>query len=54
VNIALDTEALRIADEGTSMLERIESLQTMFRANAEVARNERRVPAENIQALQKA
>ena len=52
--MALDTDELRVADEGTTMLERVESLRTMYRTNAELARDERRVPAENIEALQKA
>jgi 3-hydroxy-9,10-secoandrosta-1,3,5(10)-triene-9,17-dione monooxygenase len=36
------------------MLERIESLRPMLRANAALAREERRVPVENIEALQQA
>ena len=40
--------------EGQAMLDRIIALQPMLRDNAERARNERRVPAENIQALQDA
>ena len=54
MNIQVDTDALRVADEGAAMLGRVESLQKMLRANAEQARAERRVPAENIEALQKA
>lgn len=41
-------------DIGSSMLEHIQALQGLLRANAERARNERRVPAENIEALQSA
>jgi len=41
-------------DVGSSMLERIHTLQGMLRANTERARQERRVPAENIEALQSA
>lgn len=54
MNLALDTDALRVAEEGAAMLQRIESLQPMLRANAKRANEERRVPQENIDALQKA
>jgi 3-hydroxy-9,10-secoandrosta-1,3,5(10)-triene-9,17-dione monooxygenase len=54
INLTLDTEALRVADEGAAMLQRVQSLQSLLRANADRARSERRVPVENIQALQKA
>jgi 3-hydroxy-9,10-secoandrosta-1,3,5(10)-triene-9,17-dione monooxygenase len=54
MNIPVDTDALRVADEGGAMLGRVESLQKLLRANAEQARSQRRVPAENIEALQKA
>lgn len=54
MSVPVDTDALRVTNEGAAMLGRVESLQTMLRANAEKARSERRVPLENIQALQKA
>lgn len=54
MNIPVDTDALRVADEGAAMLGRVESLRTALRANAARARSERRVPLENIEALQKA
>lgn len=54
LNQIVDTDALRAADEGAAMLQRVLALQPMLRANAELARSERRVPAENIQALQQA
>ncbi len=54
MNVTVDTDALRVADEGAAMRWRIQSLQAMLRANTGKARSERRVPAENIQALQQA
>lgn len=54
LNQIVDTDALRAADEGAAMLERVQALRSLLRANANRARSERRVPAENIQALQKA
>jgi 3-hydroxy-9,10-secoandrosta-1,3,5(10)-triene-9,17-dione monooxygenase len=54
INQIVDTDALRAADEGAAMLQRVQSLQTLLRSNADRARSERRVPVENIQALQKA
>jgi len=54
INLTVDTDALRVAAEGAAMLERVQSLQSLLRANADRARLERRVPLENIQALQQA
>lgn len=54
MNLAVDTDALRIAEEGAAMLERVHALQPMLRDNAARANSERRVPQENIDALQKA
>ena len=48
----MNEEAIAKAQAGQEMLERVRALQPMFRANAEWAREERRVPIENIQALQ--
>lgn len=54
MNLAVDTDALRVSEEGAAMLQRIEALQPMLRENAARANEERRVPQENIDALQKA
>ena len=54
MNRPVDTDAMSAADHGSAMLERVESLRPMLRANAERARTERRVPVENIEALQEA
>jgi len=54
MNRPVDTDAMSAADHGSAMLERVESLRPMLRANAERARTERRVPGENIEALQEA
>jgi len=54
MNLTVDTDALRVAEEGAAMLKRVQSLQPLLRANADRARLERRVPLENIQALQQA
>jgi 3-hydroxy-9,10-secoandrosta-1,3,5(10)-triene-9,17-dione monooxygenase len=54
MNVTVDTDALRVADEGAAMLGRVQSLQSLLRSNTEKARNERRVPVANIQALQQA
>jgi 3-hydroxy-9,10-secoandrosta-1,3,5(10)-triene-9,17-dione monooxygenase len=54
MNKPVNTDALRRVDEGAAMLGRIQGLQTLLRDNAERARSERRVPVENIQALQEA
>ena len=54
MNVIVDTDALRVADEGAAMLGRIQSLQTLLQSNTGKARLERRVPVENIQALQQA
>jgi len=54
MNAPMDAEAVKRAEQGAQMLERILALQPLFRENAQRAREERRVPAENIQALQDA
>ncbi len=54
MNVTVDTDALRAADEGAAMLGRVQSLQGLLRANTEHARDERRVPAQNILALRQA
>ncbi len=54
MNLTVDTDAERAADEGAAMLKRVQALQIVLRANADRAHSERRVPVENIQALQKA
>jgi len=54
MNKPLDSNALRVAEEGVAMRGRVQALQTLLRANVDKARTERRVPAENIEALQDA
>ncbi|MEZ5568968.1 MAG: flavin-dependent monooxygenase [Halioglobus sp.] len=54
MNLPLDPEALRVAQQGEEMLERIHALLPLLRDNAAQAREERRVPKENIEALRKA
>lgn len=54
MNVLVGTEIPRAEDEGSAMLERVKSLQALLRSNAQRACNDRRVPEENIQALQKA
>ena len=54
MNAPMDAEAVKRAEQGAQMLERVLALQPLFRENAQRAREERRVPAENIQALQDA
>ena len=51
MNTPMDAEAIKRAEQGAQMLERVLALQPLFRENAQRAREERRVPAENIQAL---
>ena len=53
MNISVDTETLRVADEGAAMLQRVESLHPLLRANTGKALEDRRVPVENIDALRK-
>ena len=50
----VNEEAIAKARAGQDMLKRIIALQPMLRDNAQRAREERRVPRENIQALQDA
>jgi hypothetical protein len=52
MNKPLDSNALRVAEEGVAMRGRVQALQTLLRANVDKARTERRVQAENIEALQ--
>ncbi|GAB5452804.1 MAG: flavin-dependent monooxygenase [Halioglobus sp.] len=54
MNIALNEQVNESSDPGAAMLARIEALQPLLRANAAEARAQRKVPAENIQALQDA
>ena len=54
MNLPLDPEALRAAQQGEEMLQRINALLPLLRDNAGRAREERRVPAENIEALRNA
>jgi 3-hydroxy-9,10-secoandrosta-1,3,5(10)-triene-9,17-dione monooxygenase len=54
MNAPLDKDAIRRKEQGALMLARIEDLLPMFRRNAAQARDERRVPQENIDALQEA
>lgn len=54
MNNRLNMDVLQRREEGEAMLSRILGLQTLLRDNAERARSERRVPAENIAALQEA
>ncbi len=54
MNAPLDKDAIRRREQGAQMLARIEDLLPMFRRNAAQARDERRVPQENIDALQEA
>jgi 3-hydroxy-9,10-secoandrosta-1,3,5(10)-triene-9,17-dione monooxygenase len=54
MNAPLDKDAIRRKEQGAQMLARIEDLLPMFRRNAAQARDERRVPQENIDALQEA
>ncbi|MFT4519962.1 MAG: 3-hydroxy-9,10-secoandrosta-1,3,5(10)-triene-9,17-dione monooxygenase [Halioglobus sp.] len=54
MNPPIQEDVIQPADAGAAMLARVESLQSMFRDNASKARSERRVPLENIQALQEA
>lgn len=54
MNAAVGEAALRAAGEGAAMLQRVLALEPLLRANAERARTDRRVPVDNIQALQQA
>lgn len=54
MNQPVNPEALLPLSEGSDMYSRVQALQSLFRANADRARSERRVPPENIQALQEA
>ena len=54
MNAPLDNDAIRRREQGAQMLARIEGLLPMFRRNAAQARDERRVPQENIDALREA
>lgn len=54
MNAPVDAETLKRSEASAAMLERVIALQPMFRKNAQQAREERKVPQENIQALQDA
>lgn len=54
MNQPVNPEALRAMSAGAAMLERVQALQPLLRANAGKACSERRVPVENIHALQEA
>ena len=54
MNSPIANQAIDRAADGADMLARIQSLQPMFRRNAEQAREERKVPEENIEALREA
>jgi 3-hydroxy-9,10-secoandrosta-1,3,5(10)-triene-9,17-dione monooxygenase len=54
MNAPLHDKTLDTANAGADLLARIVALQPLFRENAARARQERRVPTENIQALQEA
>ncbi|WP_240732720.1 flavin-dependent monooxygenase [Halioglobus maricola] len=54
MNIAVDENLQETNETGAAMLARVQALQPLFRNNAEAARTERKVPSENIQALQDA
>lgn len=54
MNAPIDAVAVKRAEAGAQMLERVTALQPLFRENAQRAREGRRVPVENIQALQDA
>jgi 3-hydroxy-9,10-secoandrosta-1,3,5(10)-triene-9,17-dione monooxygenase len=54
VNQPLTDDAIRATDAGAAMLAQVEALLPLMRDNAAQARTERRVPAQNIQALQDA
>ena len=54
MNAPIDSDTLKRAEAGEAMLERIRALQPLLRENTGRARVERRVPQENIDALQEA
>jgi len=54
MNASVNEEAVAKAQAGEEMYQRILALQPQLRANAEIARQERRVPKDNIEALQEA
>ena len=54
MNLPLDPDALRVAQQGEAMLERIQALVPLLRDNSQRAREERRVPEENVKALRTA
>ncbi len=51
MGIHLEHNAAQAADQGPALLERIQSLQPLFKANAESACEGRTAPLENILAL---
>lgn len=54
MNAPTNQEEMKRAEAGAKMLADIQALQPMLRANADRCREERRVPAENIEALKEA
>jgi 3-hydroxy-9,10-secoandrosta-1,3,5(10)-triene-9,17-dione monooxygenase len=54
MTISMGAVAANTPDAGREMLARIENLTVLLRGNSEKAREERRVPEENISALQEA
>ena len=54
MNLPLDPDALRATQQGEEMLRRVEALLPMIRDNATRAKEQRRVPQENIDALRDA
>lgn len=52
MNTAISTPSAGRSDVASQMWQKVKALEPMLRANAEQARIERRVPSENIQALQ--
>lgn len=54
MNQAIDADMLDTTEAGAAMLERVKALQPLLRENAKRANSERRVPQENIDALQDA
>lgn len=54
MTVHMDEKALETRREGAEMLARVQALAPLFRENAERANAERRVPAENIEALKDA
>ena len=54
MNSPVATRAIDNATAGAEMLDRVRALQPLFRDNADKTRQARRLPAENVEALQEA